>query len=124
MESLIQSRVAEFSGELRQEAGSWLRELREQRGLSQSELAQRVAVKYYTIISQLEHGRGRIPPDAYLVWANALGVDSRHFVWRLMSYYDPVTYEIFFGRERRKRARTPSARFGDRRSVSRIQVRS
>ena len=96
-----QRRSSKLTQELRSKAGSWLRELREKRGLSQRELAQKVGAEYYTFISQLEHGRGRIPPDRYLVWAHALGVDPREFVQGLMSYYDPVTYNIIFGRSPR-----------------------
>jgi transcriptional regulator with XRE-family HTH domain len=81
---------------LRQQAGRWLRELREARGLSQRGLADRVGAEYYTFISQLESGRGRIPPDRYTAWATALEVDPRIFVQTLMRYYDPVTYEIIF----------------------------
>jgi transcriptional regulator with XRE-family HTH domain len=82
--------------ELRQQAGRWLRELREARGLSQRGLADRVGAEYYTFISQLEAGRGRIPPDRYATWATALGVEQKMFVQKLMRYYDPVTYEIVF----------------------------
>jgi transcriptional regulator with XRE-family HTH domain len=82
--------------ELRREAGRWLRELREAQGLSQRNLADRVDAEYYTFVSQLEAGRGRIPPDRYLGWAKALGVDPRVFVRTLMRYYDPVTYGILF----------------------------
>ena len=81
---------------LRRHAGSWLKELREARGLSQRDLAAQVGVEYYTFISQLESGRGRIPPDRYLVWAKALGVRPRDFVTKLMRFYDPVTYAILF----------------------------
>ncbi len=66
--------------------------------MSQRDLAQKVGAEYYTFISQLEHGRGRIPPDRYLLWADALGVEPREFVRGLMAYYDPVTYNIIFGR--------------------------
>jgi transcriptional regulator with XRE-family HTH domain len=59
--------------ELRQQAGRWLRELREARGLSQRGLADGVGAEYYTFISQLEAGRGRIPPDRYTTWATAVG---------------------------------------------------
>jgi transcriptional regulator with XRE-family HTH domain len=91
-----QRRSSELTQKLRTQAGSWLRELREKRGLSQRELADRVGAEYYTFISQLETGRGRIPPDRYLAWAHALGIDKREFVRTLMSYYDPVTYGILF----------------------------
>lgn len=93
-----QRRTAKLTQKLRDQAGRWLRELREKRGLSQRGLAQKVGAEYYTFISQLEHGRGRIPPDRYLLWADALGVEPREFVRGLMAYYDPVTYNIIFGR--------------------------
>jgi transcriptional regulator with XRE-family HTH domain len=82
--------------DLRRTAGHWLKELREKRGLSQRQLANLVGVDYYTFISQLETGRGRIPPDRYQQWAEALGIESREFVRTLMKYYDPVTYGILF----------------------------
>lgn len=82
--------------ELRRTAGIWLKELREKRGLSQRQLAQLVGADYYTFISQLECGRGRIPPDRYRQWAAALGIDAAEFVKVLMEYYDPVTYDILF----------------------------
>jgi transcriptional regulator with XRE-family HTH domain len=97
-----QRRSAKLTQKLRSEAGRWLRELREKRGFSQRELAKKVGAEHYTFISQLELGRGRIPPDRYLVWADALGIKPSEFVRRLMSYYDPVTYSIIFGRPPRR----------------------
>jgi transcriptional regulator with XRE-family HTH domain len=83
--------------ELRKAGGQWLRDLRERRGLSQRDLARLVGAEYYTFISQLETGRGRVPPDRYLLWANALAVDPRDFVQQLLAFYDPVTHQILFG---------------------------
>jgi transcriptional regulator with XRE-family HTH domain len=83
--------------ELRREAGSWLKRLREAQGLSQRDLADKVGLEYYTFVSQVESGKGRIPPDRYRAWASALGVPAREFVIRLMRNYDPVTYRILFG---------------------------
>ena len=91
-----QKPLDEDVGELRRDAGHWLKRLREGQDLSQRDLADMVGVQYYTFISQVELGRGRIPPDRYRVWANALGVPPREFVMRLMRYYDPVTYRILF----------------------------
>lgn len=82
--------------ERRRAAGVWLRNLREQRGLSQRDLAKLVDVDYYTFISQLETGRGKIPPERYEIWANALAIDAKTFVKGLLQYYDPLTYEILF----------------------------
>jgi transcriptional regulator with XRE-family HTH domain len=73
--------------QLRQNAGRWL---------TQRELASMVGLHFYTFISQLESGRGRIPPDRYQAWAEALGVDSQEFVRELLRYYDPITYRHLF----------------------------
>ena len=81
----------------RQQAGRWLKELREARRLSQRGLADRVGADYYTFISQIEAGRGRIPPDRYEAWAKALGVEPESFVQTLLRYYDPLTHAIVFG---------------------------
>src|SRR5215475_1450459 len=81
---------------LHNQSGAWLCELREKRGLSQRELAQRVGAEFYTFISQLEAGLGSIPQDRYLVWADALGVEPREFVRTLTSYYDPVTHNVLY----------------------------
>ncbi len=85
--------------ELRRSAGAWLRELREVCGLSQRDLAKLVEADYYTFISQLETGRGRVPPDRYGQWATALRVDPKMFVKRLLGFYDPITYAFLFADE-------------------------
>lgn len=81
---------------LRQEAGHWLKAAREAQGLSQRELARRIHLDYYTFISQVESGRGRVPPDRYAAWAEALNMDVVDFVKTMMSFYDPVTYGLLF----------------------------
>jgi transcriptional regulator with XRE-family HTH domain len=82
--------------ELRREGGRWLRQCRENAGLSQRQLAQLVGAEYYTFISQLETGRGRVPPDRYYDWAKALNIQPREFVQNILRFYDPVTFEILF----------------------------
>jgi transcriptional regulator with XRE-family HTH domain len=118
-----QRRSSKLTQRLRSKAGSWLRELREKRGLSQRELAQRVGAEYYTFISQLEHGRGRIPPDRYLAWAEALGVNPRGFVRALMSFYDPLTYNIIFGRTPRLQEVTTSSNSKHAQSLATARIR-
>ena len=93
----VQKRVDADVQELRRSGGQWLRELREKRGLSQRQMAKLVGAEHYTFISQLETGRGRVPPDRYRTWATALGVDATLFVRELLRFYDPVTFDILFG---------------------------
>lgn len=94
-----QRRSAPEVQDLRREGGRWLKEAREAAGLSQRQLAAKVGADYYTFISQLETGRGRIPPDRYRDWAQALNVPERTFVRELMRFYDPITYDILFNEE-------------------------
>ena len=82
---------------LRQEMGKWLRQLREARGFSQRDLATALSLEYYTFISQLENGRGRIPPARYGEWADALGIDRKQFVTQVLYFTEPHTYDILFG---------------------------
>lgn len=58
-----------------------------------------IGAEYYTFISQIEAGRGRIPPDRYLSWAKVLGIEPKFLVRTLLRYYDPATNRILFGEE-------------------------
>ena len=98
--SVPKSHQAFDSGNLKKEAGRWLRSRREHLGLSQRDLARRVHIDYYTFISQIEAGRGRVPADRLLVWAQALELESNIFAKKLMGFYDPHTYAMIFGQKK------------------------
>ena len=85
---------------LRKKAGTWLKDLRARAGLSQIELAERLGFKYYTFISQVENGFGRVPTESLEEWARALGVDPSSFARELLSYYDPELHRLLFEVER------------------------
>lgn len=95
----LQKTKPEDSKEHRAALGHWLKQLRESAGLSQRDLADRLSLDYYTFISQLENGRGKIPAHRYAEWAIALEQDPRLFVKTLLSYYEPSTYRILFDEE-------------------------
>jgi len=97
----VNQKVREISStsELRKKAGTWLRTRRCELGLSQRELAQRVNMDYYTFISQIEAGRGRVPADRLRDWSEALEMEPKKFAINLMRYYDPHTFEMVFGSE-------------------------
>lgn len=81
---------------LRREAGTWLKELRAQAGMSQIDLAGRLGLKYYTFISQVENGFGRVPTESMEAWAVALGVEPSFFARKLLGFYDPELYRLLF----------------------------
>jgi transcriptional regulator with XRE-family HTH domain len=82
---------------LRKQAGSWLKGLRREAGLSQIDLAACLGLKYYTFISQVENGFGRVPTESMEAWAKAVGVDPPTFARELLTYYDPELYRLLFG---------------------------
>jgi transcriptional regulator with XRE-family HTH domain len=81
----------------RKKGGMFLKKVRERAGLTQRELAERLGIKYYTFVSQIESGKGRVPPDLYDRWAEAVGMDTSEFVKKLLVFYDPVTFKALFG---------------------------
>lgn len=94
---LAQKQSSDTTKEARVELGTWLKDCRVALGLSQRELAEALELEYYTFISQLENGRGKIPAHRYGEWATVLGQDPRAFVTRLLKAYEPDAYAILFG---------------------------
>jgi len=84
---------------LRQEAGRWLKAGREAAGLTQADLAAQVGLRYYTFVSQVESGLGRVPIETQGAWADAIGVDQAEFARTLLHYYEPELYRLLFGDE-------------------------
>jgi transcriptional regulator with XRE-family HTH domain len=92
-------KIAKADGQaklLRKKAGAWLKELRGRAGLSQIELAQQLGFKYYTFISQVENGYGRVPTESMEAWASSLGIDPSEFARALLSYYEPEMHRLLF----------------------------
>ena len=85
--------------QLRKNAGKWLKEQRRAAGLSQVELADRLGLKYYTFISQVENGFGRVPSESMAPWAHALGVPPAQFARKLLAHYDPPLHRVLFEEE-------------------------
>ncbi|MBI1620188.1 helix-turn-helix domain-containing protein [Aquamicrobium zhengzhouense] len=73
--------------ENRAEVGRWLSQQREAAGLTQRELAEKVGSLYFTYISQIEHGQGRIIPERWELWANTLNIHPRVFAMKMLEGY-------------------------------------
>ena len=80
----------------RKQAGTWLKGLREQAGLTQMQLADRLGIKYYSFVSQVENGFGRLPNEKMEVWAQTLGVNPSQFAKRLISFYEPKLHRLLY----------------------------
>ena len=90
------AQIAPDTKKMRREAGAWLKELRNRAGLSQIELAEILGLKYYTFISQVENGFGRVPNDSMEAWARALNVAPAEFARHLLAFYEPELHKLLF----------------------------
>jgi transcriptional regulator with XRE-family HTH domain len=81
---------------LRREAGRWLKGVRESAGLTQADLALRLGLRYYTFISQVESGVGRVPIEMQGAWAGAVGLDPGDFARTLLRHYEPELHRLLF----------------------------
>ncbi|MEQ8193741.1 MAG: helix-turn-helix transcriptional regulator [Rhodospirillales bacterium] len=83
---------------LRKEGGKYLTRLRKDAGLTQRELAEKIGLEYYTFISQVESGQGRLQASLYESAATAFGIEPKEFVKNMLMYYEPDTYDALFRR--------------------------
>jgi transcriptional regulator with XRE-family HTH domain len=87
---------------LRAYAGDYVKQLRIEAGMTQRDLAEKLELKHYTFISQLECGQGRLPPNLTVKTAQALGQDVSEFALKMLSFYDPHTHTAITFNEREK----------------------
>lgn len=85
---------------LRKRAGRYLKDLRTEAGLTQQEVAKVLGLDYYTMVSQIENGKTRVPPDKLLPWAKALNAEPAEFGRELLRFYDPFMWTLLFGRRK------------------------
>ena len=83
--------------QLRKAAGRWLQERRKDAGLSQIDLANKLGLKYYTFVSQVESGLGRVPIESQGAWAEALSLAPAEFARTLLGFYEPELSRLLFG---------------------------
>lgn len=82
----------ERARELRRQLGTILKSWRENKPLTQADLAAALGLKYYSFVSQVENGLGRIPQNLYIPWADALGIDHKTFCWCVLAHVEPSLY--------------------------------
>ena len=82
--------------EQRKKAGLWLKSKRISAGLSQRQLAEKIGFDYYTFISQIESGRGKLPTDRYEKYAQGLGVSPKEFATTMLRFNDPQLFKMIF----------------------------
>jgi transcriptional regulator with XRE-family HTH domain len=86
----------ESTMDLKLELGRYVRELRTKRGMTQADLAKALGMQFYTAISAIELGRNTVPPERYLDFARALGVNPKTFMRHVLRLTNPWAFAILF----------------------------
>ncbi|MBF3417201.1 helix-turn-helix transcriptional regulator [Burkholderia pseudomallei] len=92
-------KVDDSTKKLRARFGRWLKEKREEAGLTQLDVAVAINYGYPVFVSQLERGVKQLPEHDLLVWAALLRVDSAEFAKQYMYYCKPFVYEALYGKD-------------------------
>lgn len=82
----------------KKQSGSFIRRLRTERDITQRDLAEKLGLKFYSFISQIETGASTVPPALYVPLAEALEQDRDAFVLRMLVWNEPEIYAALFGR--------------------------
>ncbi|MEM1160988.1 MAG: helix-turn-helix transcriptional regulator [Pseudomonadota bacterium] len=88
----------DLAKDLRRRLGRWLKLRREEKGMTQAELAEALNLRYYSFISQVENGVGRIPQELYPLWSKALNVKEEDFAWVLLAHLEPGLFRMLTGK--------------------------
>jgi len=89
--------VATWAKTMRKRAGSHLKALREDSKQTQADVAHKMGWTYYTMVSQIERGLARVPPEDMSKYAEVLGVPADKLAAQLLYFYDPHVYHALFG---------------------------
>lgn len=87
---------AKQTKEMRKQAGRWLSARREAAGITQAQLAEQVGYRYYTFVSQVEGGHGRVPSEHFEQWADCISVPRQDFAKMLLRFYEPDVFRLLF----------------------------
>lgn len=79
------------------QAGSVLRALRHDAGITGRTLAMRTELIYETLVPRIESGEKRLPKKRWEANAKVLGCDPKLFARVMTYYYEPEMFETLFG---------------------------
>ena len=85
-----------FNAILKRAEGEWLRELREERGMTQKEVAARLGTSPANL-SRMENGADHIPRERVAQFAEIFGIDVDTFSRTVLLFKDPWMFEGLFG---------------------------
>ncbi len=81
---------------LKMQLGKYIRDAREAKNMTQSDLARAVGIEYFTAISAIEVGRNTIPPERYADFAEALDIDPVEFGRTVLRLTNPWAHAMLY----------------------------
>jgi transcriptional regulator with XRE-family HTH domain len=82
---------------LRARFGAWLKEKREDAGLTQLDVAAFLDYAYPVMVSQVERGASVLPEHDLRLWSEVLRVNSKEFAKQFLYFCRPFIYECMYG---------------------------
>lgn len=92
----MNAKKKKVDSENRWEFGQFLKRCRNSKGYTQPQMAEAVGQNYFTVISQIENGSGKIPTTDIHLWAEALGVPTPDLAKAYVKAYDRPLFEALF----------------------------
>lgn len=93
----------------RQSQGDYIRELRGDKGMTQSDLVAALGTSAHQLVSHIETGRVNVPIERVEDFADILGVERVEFAKNLLRFQNPWFYAMIFGADRALQAELKAA---------------
>jgi transcriptional regulator with XRE-family HTH domain len=94
---------------LRKRFGAWLKQKREEIGMTQLVLCVEIDYATPTMISQVERGASALPEHDLMTWADILRIDRAEFAKQYAYYCRPFVYEGLYGKDPFRAEKLPRA---------------
>lgn len=89
--------VCNVSRIMRKRFGAWLKEAREEAGMTQLDLARLLDYAYSTTVSQIERGASALPPGELMRWSEAIRVPPKKVAETYLYFTEPFLYHALYG---------------------------
>ena len=101
----------DLASSFRRELGRWLKQLREQQGLTQANVAKAIGVDFPTTVSAMELGRIAPPPARYADLATVYGLAPDKFYREILRLTNPWGHAMLFDKDPAKAISDLNERF-------------
>ncbi|WP_412771161.1 helix-turn-helix domain-containing protein [Ralstonia solanacearum] len=84
---------------MRSRFGSWIKQQREELGMTQLDVAMFMGYDYSVMVSQIERGVSAMPTGDLRMWAEVLRMKADELAKQYLYYCQPFIYECLYGKD-------------------------